>query len=111
MCDACTDSTGGNGTGIGPFVCHNCHYDLVSDPKTNLKFLTVTLYTSTFSCIHEDEVILDGVDSLVWMPLYIVLRMGVCVCVLIVLLTLFCVTLSICFTQQLNGTLFHNHVE
>lgn len=38
VCDACTDSTGGNGTGIGPFVCHNCHYDLVSELRTNLKF-------------------------------------------------------------------------
>lgn len=29
VCDACTNSTGGNSTS-GPFVCHNCHYDLVS---------------------------------------------------------------------------------
>lgn len=31
VCDACTDS-GGNGTSnsSGPFVCRNCHYDLVS---------------------------------------------------------------------------------
>uniref|UniRef100_A0A3Q1BSA1 Sodium/calcium exchanger membrane region domain-containing protein n=1 Tax=Amphiprion ocellaris TaxID=80972 RepID=A0A3Q1BSA1_AMPOC len=30
VCDACTNSTGGNGTSnsSGPFVCHNCHYDL-----------------------------------------------------------------------------------
>ncbi|XP_068169870.1 uncharacterized protein [Antennarius striatus] len=30
VCDACTYSTGGNGTSnsSGPFVCHNCHYDL-----------------------------------------------------------------------------------
>ncbi|XP_041852116.1 putative cation exchanger C521.04c isoform X2 [Melanotaenia boesemani] len=30
VCDACTNSTGGNGTAnsSGPFVCHNCHYDL-----------------------------------------------------------------------------------
>ncbi|XP_069558105.1 uncharacterized protein cax2 isoform X1 [Brachyistius frenatus] len=30
VCDACTNSTGGNGTSnsTGPFVCHNCHYDL-----------------------------------------------------------------------------------
>ncbi|XP_068458910.1 uncharacterized protein [Clinocottus analis] len=27
VCDACTNSTGGNGTN-GQFVCHNCHYDL-----------------------------------------------------------------------------------
>ncbi|XP_068578753.1 uncharacterized protein [Cebidichthys violaceus] len=26
VCDACTNSTGGNST--GQFVCHNCHYDL-----------------------------------------------------------------------------------
>ncbi|XP_018519616.1 LOW QUALITY PROTEIN: uncharacterized protein LOC108875290 [Lates calcarifer] len=26
VCDACTNSTGGNSS--GPFVCHNCHYDL-----------------------------------------------------------------------------------
>ncbi|XP_072241710.1 uncharacterized protein cax2 isoform X1 [Leuresthes tenuis] len=26
VCDACTNSTGGNGS--GQFVCHNCHYDL-----------------------------------------------------------------------------------
>uniref|UniRef100_H3D3L0 Cation/H+ exchanger protein 2 n=1 Tax=Tetraodon nigroviridis TaxID=99883 RepID=H3D3L0_TETNG len=31
VCDACTDSTGANTTAIGPFVCHNCHYDLVSE--------------------------------------------------------------------------------
>lgn len=32
VCDACTNSTGGNSTSnsSGPFVCHNCHYDLVS---------------------------------------------------------------------------------
>ncbi|XP_037624194.1 putative cation exchanger C521.04c isoform X1 [Sebastes umbrosus] len=30
VCDACTNYTGGNGTsnGSGPFVCHDCHYDL-----------------------------------------------------------------------------------
>uniref|UniRef100_UPI0037E91B24 uncharacterized protein n=1 Tax=Semicossyphus pulcher TaxID=241346 RepID=UPI0037E91B24 len=30
VCDACTNSTGGNHTSnsSGPFVCHNCHYDL-----------------------------------------------------------------------------------
>ncbi|XP_040894418.1 putative cation exchanger C521.04c [Toxotes jaculatrix] len=30
VCDACTNSTGGNSTSnsSGPFVCHNCHYDL-----------------------------------------------------------------------------------
>lgn len=28
VCDACTNSTGGNSS--GPFICHNCHYDLVS---------------------------------------------------------------------------------
>ncbi|XP_056137939.1 uncharacterized protein LOC130114170 isoform X2 [Lampris incognitus] len=30
VCDACTNSTGGNGTSnsSGPFVCHNCHYDV-----------------------------------------------------------------------------------
>ncbi|XP_037834295.1 low affinity vacuolar monovalent cation/H(+) antiporter isoform X2 [Kryptolebias marmoratus] len=30
VCDACTNATGGNGTSndSGPFVCHNCHYDL-----------------------------------------------------------------------------------
>lgn len=38
VCDACTDSTGGNGTGMGPFICRNCHYDLVSEHKTNLRF-------------------------------------------------------------------------
>ncbi|KAL7401491.1 hypothetical protein ABVT39_000421 [Epinephelus coioides] len=26
VCDACTNSTGGNSS--GPFICHNCHYDL-----------------------------------------------------------------------------------
>lgn len=26
VCDACTNSAGGNSS--GPFVCHNCHYDL-----------------------------------------------------------------------------------
>eukprot|EP00064_Thunnus_orientalis_P012610 superscaffoldBa00001954_g12645 len=26
VCNACTNSTGGNSS--GPFVCHNCHYDL-----------------------------------------------------------------------------------
>ncbi|XP_059190494.1 uncharacterized protein LOC131972791 isoform X2 [Centropristis striata] len=26
VCDACTNATGGNSS--GPFVCHNCHYDL-----------------------------------------------------------------------------------
>uniref|UniRef100_A0A672JIE9 Putative cation exchanger C521.04c n=1 Tax=Salarias fasciatus TaxID=181472 RepID=A0A672JIE9_SALFA len=32
VCDACTNSTGGNSTSnsSGPFICHNCHYDLVS---------------------------------------------------------------------------------
>lgn len=32
VCDHCTNYTGGNGTGntSGQFVCHNCHYDLVS---------------------------------------------------------------------------------
>lgn len=65
MCDACTDSTGGNGTGVGPFICRNCHYDLVRERKTNLRnLLTVTLYTSTF---WFPEVILDGVDSVGWM--------------------------------------------
>uniref|UniRef100_A0A3Q3G3D5 Cation/H+ exchanger protein 2 n=1 Tax=Labrus bergylta TaxID=56723 RepID=A0A3Q3G3D5_9LABR len=31
VCDACTNSSGGNGTSnsSGPFICHNCHYDLV----------------------------------------------------------------------------------
>ncbi|KAK2842121.1 hypothetical protein Q5P01_012321 [Channa striata] len=30
VCDACTNSTGGNSTSnsSGPFICHNCHYDL-----------------------------------------------------------------------------------
>ncbi|PWA14183.1 hypothetical protein CCH79_00012359 [Gambusia affinis] len=30
VCDACTNATGGNGSSnaSGPFVCHNCHYDL-----------------------------------------------------------------------------------
>uniref|UniRef100_A0A3B4UX82 Cation/H+ exchanger protein 2 n=1 Tax=Seriola dumerili TaxID=41447 RepID=A0A3B4UX82_SERDU len=30
VCEACTNSTGGNSTSnsSGPFVCHNCHYDL-----------------------------------------------------------------------------------
>ncbi|XP_047452833.1 putative cation exchanger C521.04c isoform X2 [Mugil cephalus] len=30
VCDACTNSTGGNTTSnsSGPFVCHNCHYDV-----------------------------------------------------------------------------------
>ncbi|XP_070687318.1 uncharacterized protein [Pempheris klunzingeri] len=30
VCDACTNSTGGNGTSnsSGPFICHHCHYDL-----------------------------------------------------------------------------------
>ncbi|KAM4733314.1 uncharacterized protein cax2 isoform 2-T2 [Anableps anableps] len=30
VCDACTNATGGNSTNnvSGPFVCHNCHYDL-----------------------------------------------------------------------------------
>uniref|UniRef100_UPI003AAE55FD uncharacterized protein n=1 Tax=Centroberyx gerrardi TaxID=166262 RepID=UPI003AAE55FD len=30
VCDACTNSTGANGTSnsSGPFVCHHCHYDL-----------------------------------------------------------------------------------
>ncbi|CAN9499179.1 unnamed protein product [Ophioblennius macclurei] len=30
VCDACTNTAEGNGTGnsSGPFVCHNCHYDL-----------------------------------------------------------------------------------
>ncbi|XP_034031398.1 low affinity vacuolar monovalent cation/H(+) antiporter-like [Thalassophryne amazonica] len=30
VCDACTNATGGNQTSnsSGPFVCHNCHYDL-----------------------------------------------------------------------------------
>lgn len=27
VCDSCTNSTGANSS--GPFVCHNCHYDLV----------------------------------------------------------------------------------
>lgn len=40
VCEACTNSTGGNSTGSGPFVCHNCHYDLVSEPQTNIKFYT-----------------------------------------------------------------------
>lgn len=32
VCDACTSATGGNGTSnaSGPFVCQNCHYDLVT---------------------------------------------------------------------------------
>ncbi|KAM9854532.1 uncharacterized protein cax2 [Aulostomus maculatus] len=30
VCDACTNSTGGNSTSnsSGPFICHNCHYDV-----------------------------------------------------------------------------------
>ncbi|XP_054892065.1 uncharacterized protein LOC129363798 [Poeciliopsis prolifica] len=30
VCDACTNATGGNASinASGPFVCHNCHYDL-----------------------------------------------------------------------------------
>ncbi|KAL6106936.1 uncharacterized protein ACO6RY_10686 [Pungitius sinensis] len=28
VCDACTNSPGGNGTNSSLFVCHNCHYDL-----------------------------------------------------------------------------------
>ncbi|XP_011605474.2 low affinity vacuolar monovalent cation/H(+) antiporter-like [Takifugu rubripes] len=30
VCEACTNSTGGNSTGSGPFVCHNCHYDVLN---------------------------------------------------------------------------------
>ncbi|XP_037306962.2 uncharacterized protein LOC119195800 isoform X2 [Pungitius pungitius] len=28
VCDACTNSPGGNGTNSSQFVCHDCHYDL-----------------------------------------------------------------------------------
>ncbi|MEQ2177489.1 hypothetical protein GOODEAATRI_004083, partial [Goodea atripinnis] len=40
VCDACTNTTGGNSTsnGSGLFVCHNCHYDLHCLPE-NLSYL------------------------------------------------------------------------
>lgn len=47
VCDSCTNSAGGNGTSnsSGQFVCHNCHYDVVSVLVcTNDKHLFCVLY-------------------------------------------------------------------
>lgn len=46
VCDACTNSTGSNSTGnsSGPFICHNCHYDVVGILSNTVLFTVQGLY-------------------------------------------------------------------
>lgn len=59
VCDACTNSTGNStSNSSGPFVCHNCHYDLVgveiqlqhhhNDCKKNIPSCLITYYIYFF---------------------------------------------------------------